>query len=164
MDRAQDALDLIDANLQSKYMERENFQDWKYEHLFYRGESLTRLAKCTEALGAFDAAHAIHADGKFETDILIARSNCLMALERYEEAFDAATRVAASANGELATLALQYMAECRMWQRRVPEALAIYLELQRKLPSKYVDEKRIQTGINRAIASLEKHSTQRKPC
>jgi len=163
LSRAQEALDLIDANLKSEYMERQDSQDWKYQHLFYKGMSLTRLAQCSAALIAFDAANAIQADGKFETDILIARSNCLTTLKRYEEAFEAASRVTTRDGGELGTLALQYMAECRMWQGRVSEALAIYLELQKKLPSKHVEEKRFQRGINRAIAFLEEHSTQRKP-
>jgi tetratricopeptide (TPR) repeat protein len=160
--RAQEALELINANFQSEYMGREDFRDWKYEHLFYKGSSLTRLAKCNEALGVFDAANVIQADGKFETDILVARSNCLMALERYEEGFEVASRVTSRDDAELAALALQYMAECRMYQGRVPEALAIYLELHKKLPSKHVDEQRIQREINRAIAFLEKNQSQRR--
>jgi hypothetical protein len=49
-----------------------------------------------------------------------------------------------------------------MYQGRVPEALAIYLELHKKLPSKHVDEQRIQREINRAIAFLEKNQSQRR--
>jgi tetratricopeptide (TPR) repeat protein len=158
-----DALSLINTNLRSDLMAREDFQDLKYEHLFYKGRSLTRLTRCNEALEAFEEAQLIHADGKFETDMLIARSNCLMFLKRYEDAYDAAKRATERDDEDLATLALEYMADSRMMQGRVREALATYIELQRKLPCKHVDEESVRTRINRAVAYLEKHSSQSKP-
>jgi tetratricopeptide (TPR) repeat protein len=108
--RAQDALELINANLQSKFMEREDLQDSKYEHLVYKGNSLTRLARCNEALNAFEEAHAMQPSGKHQPDMLIGRSNCLMALKRYEEAYDVASRLAVH------SIRIWQFWPCNMWQ------------------------------------------------
>ena len=161
--RAQEALDLLRANLESEVMEREDFQWWKYEHLFLVGRSLTRLARCEEALRAFDAASAMFSEGKFETDMLLDRSNCLLALGRYEEAYVTANRVQNRGDKESVTLAMQFMADARMWQSRVAEALELYVAIQKRLPSRLVQEERIQTGIKKAMAYLEKSQPHGKP-
>jgi tetratricopeptide (TPR) repeat protein len=160
--KAEEALILIDTNLLSGSLENED-QDWKYEHLFYKGKSLVQLARYEEALDAFDAANAISPNGQYLNNELIERSNCLIALNRFDEAFDAAHRAATGSDKELAILALQHMAECRLWQKRASEALTLYLELQKKLPCANVDEERVQRGISNAMAFLEKQSCQRKP-
>lgn len=154
--RAQEALDLINTNLNTAVLQREDFQDWKYEYLFLRGRSLTRLARCDEALRAFEEAHKLHSEGKFETDMLLDRANCLLYLSRYDEAFEAASQVLARGEEEKATLAMQYMAESRMWQSRASEALELYTAIQKRLPCRSVQEERIQTGIKNAMAYLEK--------
>src|SRR6185437_7415737 len=159
----QEALDLIAQNLASEALQREDFLDWKYDQLFLRGRCLVKLVRCQEALVAFDLARAIESDGKNETDMLIDRSNCLMALDRFDEAYDLASRVLDRDDVELTTLALQYMAECRLWQGRAHEALELYATLQKRLPSKFVDEERIQKGISSAITHLEKGHPERKP-
>lgn len=156
--QAQDALDLINANLRSEVLQRDDFQDWKYEHLFLKGRSLVQLARYEDALCAFDAANGINPEGKFETDMLIERSNCFLALSRYDEAFNTAAEVLPRDDEDYATLAMQYMAEGRMWQSRVREALEIYSALQKRLPCRLVEEERIGTGIKNAMAYLEKHS------
>jgi tetratricopeptide (TPR) repeat protein len=166
--RAQEALDLIDSNLNLSLLETEFFQDWKYEHLFLRGRCLTALMRSEEALLAFDAARDLDSEGKYETDMLIERSNCLLALSRFDEAFNSANQVLSRNNGEMATLAMQYMAECRMWQSRVPEALKLYVSLQKRLLCRLISEERIQTGIRNAMTYLEKQQehrlkAQRKP-
>jgi len=159
--RAGEALDLINRILNSELLEREDLQDWRYEHLFLRGRSLTYLGRCEEALCALDAAHTASVDGKHETDMLIDRSNCLLALSRYDEAYEAASLVLPRGDEEMATLAMQYMAECRMWQSRVPEALEIYAAIEKRLPCRLVQEERIQTGIMNAMAYLEKQSPRK---
>jgi hypothetical protein len=53
-------------------------------------------------------------------------------------------------------LAMQYMAEIRSWQKRIPEALQLYVELQKRLPARLVQEERIHEGISYCIAYLEK--------
>jgi tetratricopeptide (TPR) repeat protein len=161
--RAQEALDLINENLDSEVLQRDDLRDWKYESLFLKGSSLVGLARSDEALCAFDAAHAINADGEFETNMLIERANCFIALDRYDEAFEAARQVLTRGDQEMATLAMQYMAECRMWQSRVPEALELYTALEKRLPCRLVQEERIQSGIKIAIAHLEKLHPQGKP-
>jgi tetratricopeptide (TPR) repeat protein len=163
MGRAQEALDLIDSNLESEVLKRADFKDWKYEHLFLRGRVLVQLARYDEALSALDAAHTVCPEGSFEADLLIERCNCHVALARYDEAFATASQVLERGSDEMATLAMQYMAESRLWQSRVPEALELYVAIQKRLPSRLVQEERIQTGIKNAMAYLEKLHPPGKP-
>jgi tetratricopeptide (TPR) repeat protein len=161
--RAQEALDLIEANLKSEFLEREDFQIWKYEHLAYQGRALAYLARCEESLAALAQAHQMYPEGNREADILVDQANCMMALKQYEEAYVTASQVQHLDNGELATLALQYMAECRMWQGRVQESLELYRDLLKKLPCRLVKEERIQAGINNGMAYLERCRPYGKP-
>lgn len=161
--RAQEALDLIDANLHSEVLQRDDFRDWKYEHFFWRGRSLAQLKRWDEALCAFDAAHAMDSDGRFETEMLIERANCYLALDRYADAYEVASQVEVRGDNEFTTLAMQYMAECRLWQRRVEEAMTLYGELQKRLPCRLVDEERVKTGIRNGMVFLEKRHPQWKP-
>jgi tetratricopeptide (TPR) repeat protein len=154
--RYQEGLHLIDANLRTEFMERQGFLVDKYKHLAYRGDALTGLARCNEALESLNEAHTLFPDGERETAILIDQSNCLLGLDRYEDAYVAASLVLNRGDEEMATLAMQYMAECRMWQSRVPEALEWYAAIQKRLPSRLVQEERIQKGITNAMAYLEK--------
>jgi len=161
--RDQEALDLIDGNLKDEVLQRDDFRDWKYEHLFYKGRSLVGLARYDEALSAFDEAHRVYPEGDFEVSMLIERSNCFLAFRRFSEAYDTASQVLARGDEEMSTLAMQHMAECRMWQSRVSEALELYVAIQKRLPCRLVEEERIQTGIKNAIARLEKLRPQGKP-
>jgi tetratricopeptide (TPR) repeat protein len=99
--RAQEALDLINRNLKREVLDRDDFLDWKYEHLFYKGHCLVQLARCEDALVAFDAAHRICPEGDFETDMLIDQSNCFLALARYDEAYAAASQVLGRGDEEM---------------------------------------------------------------
>jgi tetratricopeptide (TPR) repeat protein len=159
---AQEALDLIDVNLSSDVLHRDDFRNWKYEHLFLKGRSLVLLARYDEALCVFDSAHDIEPNGKFETLMLIERSNCFIAFGRYSEAYDTVSRVLSRGDEEMATLAMLYMAECRMWQSRVPEAVEIYAAIQKRMPCRLVEKERIQTGIKNAMTYLEKRHPQGK--
>jgi tetratricopeptide (TPR) repeat protein len=161
--RAQETLDLIQGNLRDEVLQRDDFRDWRYEHLFYKGRSLVQLARFEEALGTFDEAHRVYPEGDFELDMLIERSNCFLALHRFSEAYDTASQVLSHGDEEMATLAMQHMAESRMWQSRVPEALELYAAIQKRLPCRLVQEERIQTGITNAMAYLEKLRPQGKP-
>lgn len=158
--REREALDLINGNLKLQFIDDAAFREWKYENLFILGHSLTRLARCTEALSAYARAREILPDGKFEIDVLIAESNCLMALGRYDESFEKASRALNGSDSELAALAMQYMAECRVLQGRVPAALRLYADLRKRLPCRLVDENRVQIGITNCMNYLEK---QRPP-
>lgn len=161
--RAEEALDLIDSNLKSELTEREDFQIWKYKHLALKGRALAYLARCEESLAALAQAHQMYPKGEKEIDILIDQANCLGALKRYDEAYMAASQAAELDSGENAALAMQYMAECRMLQGRVPESLALYRELLKKLPCRLVNEERIQSGIRNGMAYLEKHHPGGRP-
>lgn len=161
--KAQEGLDLIDANLKSAFLERDDFQIWKYKHLAYKGSALIWLARPNDALAALAEAHAMFPDGERETAILIDQSNCLMALERYDEAYETAGQVLNRGDEEMATLALQHMAECRMWQGKVQDSLELYRDLLKRLPCRLVQEERIHAGIKNGMAYLEKHRPQEKP-
>ena len=100
-------------------------------------------------------------DMQLKTEMLIERANCFIGLGRYAEAYDAASQVRGDEN--YTTLAMQYMAECRLWQRRVQEAMTLYRELQKRLPSRFVDEQRVQTGIRNGMEYLENRHPQWKP-
>jgi tetratricopeptide (TPR) repeat protein len=160
---AQEGLDLIDANLRSEYMNRDDFQIWKYKHLAYKGSALIWLARPDEALALLADAHAMYPDGEREISILVNQANCLMALDRYDEAYNAASQVLNRGDEEMATLAMQHMAECRMWQGKVQESLELYRDLLKRLPCRLVQEERIQAGIKNGMAYLEKRSPQGKP-
>lgn len=161
--RSNEALELINKNLESSFMHTEDYKDWLYDQFVLKAHALTRLARCAEALAVLDEAIAVLPGGRYEASILVCRSNCLMATHDYENAFIAAEAATTKGEAELAATGMLQMAECRMWQRRVPEALALYLQLEKELPRKYIDANRVQTGITRAIAFLEKRSPQMKP-
>jgi len=160
---AQKGLDLIEANLKSEFMARDDFREWKYKHLAYKGQALTWLGRCQEALIVLDEAHLMDPQGVRQTGILLDQANCFLALDRYEDSFNAARQVLRRGDEEMATLAMLYMAEFRMWQRRAADALQIYVEVRRRLPCRLVAEDRVQLGMDRASAYLEKRGRQDKP-
>lgn len=153
--RPQEALNLINENLASEVLHRDAFRDWRYEHLYLKGRCFVRLKRCDEALDAFDAAHAIDPEGEFETDMLIERANCLLFSGRFGEAYSTASQVLSRSDDDMATLAMQYMAESRLWQRNPQEALELYASIQKRLPCPFVQEERIEKGIKNAMTQLE---------
>lgn len=161
--RTQDALNLIEEILLSGVLQREDFRDWKYELLFLKGQSLVALKLFDQALSAFDAAHAVDSEGQFETCILIERANCYIGLGRYAEAYELARQVRDRGDEEFRTLAMQYMAECCLWLRRVEEAMNLYRDIQKRLPCRLIDKGRVETGIRNAMAYLEKRHPQSNP-
>lgn len=161
--RAQEALDLVVENLGSRVLLRDDFRDWKYEHLFLKGQCFVRLKAFDEALCAFDAAHSMDSEGHLETEMLIERANCYLARDRYAEAYELASQVQGRGDGEFSTLAMQYMAECRLGQRRVEEAMNLYCELQKRLPCRLIDEERIETGIRNGMTYLKRCHPQSGP-
>jgi tetratricopeptide (TPR) repeat protein len=160
---AQQGLDLIEANLKLELMARDDFREWKYKHLAYKGSALTWLERCQEALAVLNEAHLMNPNGVRQTAILIDQANCFLALDRYDDSYDAAQQVLNRGDAEMATLAMLYMAECRMWQGRCSAALNIYAEIRRRLPCRLVPEDRVQLGMDRAVAHVEKRSRQEKP-
>ena len=160
--QAQQGLDLLEANLKSEFMARDDFHEWKYKHLAYKGQALTWLGRCQEALMTLDEAHRMNPEGGRETAILIDQANCLLTLDRYDDSYNAARQALTSNDEEMKTLAMLYMAECRMWQRKFSDALNIYVELRRRLPCRLVADARVQRGMDHAVAHLEKRNRQEK--
>lgn len=161
--RTQEALDLVNENLGSGVLQRDDFQDWKYEHLFMKGQCLVRLKAFDEALCAFDAAQSMESEGHLEIVMLIERANLYLARDRFAEAYELASQVRERGDEEFRTLAMQYMAECLLGQRRVEEAMNLYREVQKRLPCRLVDELRIETGIKNGMSYLERCHPQSKP-
>lgn len=167
--RPEKALAILDMNLETGYFEREDFRIHKYQLCLFKGDALIRLLRAKEALDWLDSAHALYPKedctkdeserrifGWVEPLIQSNRANCLIALDRFDEAFEAASQVIRMTDSDLATFALQQMAECLLWQSRVPEALKLYADLKKKLPCRLVDEDRVQQGITNCIIYLEK--------
>jgi len=174
--RPANALEILNADLQTGFFEREDWKIHKYRCLVSKGNALTALKRPDEALECLEAAHELFPTEaccsdecernivhQSEPSIQVARANCLLALDRFEDSYRAAKAASESADTDRAALGLQYMAECRLWQARVPEALQIYLELKKRLPSKFVDERRIDRGISNCMNYLEKQRPSGKP-
>ena len=66
-------------------------------------------------LDVLGKAHQMSTDGRCETAIAIDQANCLLALDRYDDSYNAASRALNTSDEEMKTLAMQYMAECTMW-------------------------------------------------
>lgn len=174
--RPEKALALLDMNLETGFFEREDFRIHKYQLCLSKGQALIRLRRVKEALDWLDTAHALYPSedsARDETERLIVgwvepliqsnRSNCLIGLDRFDEAFEAAGQVLRTTDGDLATFALQQMAECRIWQGRVPEALEIYADLKKRMPCRLVDADRVETGIINCMNYLEQRRPVGKP-
>jgi tetratricopeptide (TPR) repeat protein len=166
--RPENALAIFDTILETGYFDREDFRVHKYTLCLYKGQALLGLKRASDALEWLDRGHAIYPSeesapdetarrifGWVEPLIQTNRANCLMVFDRFEEAFQAASEALRLSKGDLATFAMEQMAECRHWQARVPEALELYLEVKKRLPCRLVDEKRNQTGITNCMIFLE---------
>ena len=134
LNRPQEALDLIDLNLKTGFMEKEEFQINKYQLLAYRGSALVFLGRREEALVSLTEAHMMYPDGERETDILFDQANCMNELKKYREAYCLLEQVLKRESGEMATLAMQYMADCCMGLGKVSEALKLFADILKKLP------------------------------
>jgi tetratricopeptide (TPR) repeat protein len=174
--RSKNALALHDSNLSTGYFERDDFRIHKYQLYLFKAEAHIRLRQTDDALNLLDQAHALYPQKTsardeveeqiinwVEPQIQINRANCLMAVDRFEEAFNAASESLKWADGDWAALARQYMAECRLWQGRAEEALEIYVELKKTLPSRFVDEVRVDTGLANCMRYIKKKRVPRKP-
>jgi tetratricopeptide (TPR) repeat protein len=174
--RPGNALEILNADLATGFLEQAGWKIHKYRCLVSKGNALTALKRPKEALECLEAAHDLFPNGACGSDecersvirqrepsIQIARANCLLALDRFEDSYHSAKEASEARDMDMAALGLQYMAECRLWQARVPEALRIYLELKKRLPSKFVDEGRINRGIANCMNYLEKQRPSGKP-
>jgi tetratricopeptide (TPR) repeat protein len=174
--RPEKALAIFDTILETGYFEREDFRVHRYTLCLYKGQALLGLKRTADALEWLDRGHAFYPSeectpdetalrifGWVEPLIQTNRANCLMVFDRFEEAFQAASEALRLSKGDLATFAMEQMAECRHWQTRVPEALELYLEVKKRLPCRLVDEKRNETGITNCMIYLEKRRGSSQP-
>jgi tetratricopeptide (TPR) repeat protein len=167
--RPANALQILETSLQTGFFDKKDWRIHRYRCLFLKGVSLTALKRLNSALECLEAAHSLYPNDTFagdeaehrifrqtEPSLQIERANCFLGLGRFEDSYSSAETVRGFEDPELATLALQYMAECRVWQGRVPEALEIYADLKKRLPCRLVDEARVQQGITNCMNDLEK--------
>lgn len=170
------ALAMLDMILDAGHFEKDDCRIHMYQLCLFKGEALTRLRRPSEALDWLDKAHALYPAerntrneterlifGWVEPNIQVNRANCLMGLDRFEEAFQAASEVLRWTDGDLSTLARQYMAECRVWQGRVPEALDFYSDVKKRLPCRLLEDDRIRQGISNCMSYLEKRRPSGRP-
>lgn len=141
--RAREALFLIDANLETAFLERDDFRIPRYDHFALKGKALARLHQWQDALAWLTKALKLYPNEIGEqwrtTDILCDMVVTLMGLERFDEAYEAANQIRARENGDLNTVAIHYMAACRLSQRRFSEAAELYQLLESRLPCHLVD-------------------------
>lgn len=175
--RPGNALNLLDMGLATRLFEADDMRVHKYQLCLFKGEALVHLRKAQEALEWLDQGHALFPTvestssieeekifGWVEPNIQVNRANCLLALDRLDESINAASEVIKfSDHPDLCTLALQYMAECRVWQGREREALGIYAELKKRLPCRLIDENRMNQVIANCMSRLEKRQSLGKP-
>jgi tetratricopeptide (TPR) repeat protein len=163
LNRPQEALDLINLNLKTAFMEKEEFQINKYQLLAYRGSALIFLGRREEALVSLTDARKMYPGGERETDILLDLANCMISLKKYQEAYTLAEQVLRRESGEMATLAMQYMADCCVGLRRIPDALKLFAEVLKRLPCSMVREEYIRERIKACMDMQEKRHPQARP-
>jgi tetratricopeptide (TPR) repeat protein len=174
--RPQNALDLLDLCMETDYFDRDDFRVHKYQLLFFKGKALDRLERWNDALECLDMAHLMFPNegacvdetarriyGWVETEILFNKSRSLFGLRRYEEAYEQARQAFEREKGDTKTLSLMYMANCRVMQKKYPEALKLYLAIQKELPCRTVREEALNEGMNRCLKGLEKLQTHARP-
>lgn len=174
--RPQNALAILDLSLDTGLFEREDFRVHKYQLCLFKGKAFERLKRWNEALEWLERAHAIFPSVEScpdddsrkifswaETEILFNKARSMVGLGRFDEAFELSQRAYERENGDMQTLAMQYMANCRFNQGRVREALELYIEIQKLLPCRLVRVDQLQEGISRCLDHLGKPIPQSMP-
>ena len=174
--RPQNALALLDMNLETGFFEREDFRVHKYDLCLFKGMALERLSRWDEALEWLEKAHAmcpgeasapdevmLQHFGWVEIEILFNKARCIYGLNKYDEALDLSKRAYYLATGETKTVALMYIANTLTMQRKYAEALKLYLEIQGMPPCRSVPVDQLQEGISRCMDYLGKSNPQSKP-
>ena len=174
--RPKDALSLLDINLETGFFEREDFRVHKYDLCLYKGMALERLSRWNEALEWLEKAHAMYPDEASapdqdmlqhyrwaEIEILFNKARCMYGLNKYDEALDLSKRAYDLATGDTKTVALVYMANTLVMQRRYSEALKLYIEIQGMPHCKSVRVDQLQEGVSRCLDYLGKSNSQSKP-
>jgi tetratricopeptide (TPR) repeat protein len=174
--RPQDALDLLDMNLETGFFEREDFRAHKYDLCLYKGMAPERLSRWNESLEWLEKAHEMYPDeasapdeatlqhfGWVEMEILFNKARCMYGLNRYDDALDLSKQAYHLAKGDTKTVAMMYMANTLLMQEKHSEALKLYIEIQGMPPCKSVRAEQLQEGIERCMDYLEKSIPQSKP-
>jgi len=174
--RPQDALTLLDMNLKTGFFERQDFRAHKYDLCLYKGMALERLSRWNEALEWLEKAHAMYPDeasasdqnmlqhfGWAEVEILFNKARCMYGLDSYDEALDLSKRAYNLANGDTKTVAMIYMANTLVMQRKYSEALKLYIEVQGMPPCPSVRVDQLQDGISRCLDHMGRPNPQGMP-
>jgi tetratricopeptide (TPR) repeat protein len=174
--RPENALAILDMNLETGYFEREDFRVPKYGLYFSKGKALERLGRWEEALDWLDKAHLMFPDEAScpddatrrafswtEIEILFNKSRCMYGLDKFQEAYELAEKAHERAQGDTKTLALMYMANCRFMNGNFADALRLYLDIQKQLPCRAIATERLREGINRCLKELEARGEKRMP-
>ena len=174
--RPQDALALLDINLETGFFEREDFRAHKYDLLLYKGMALESLSRWSEALEWLEKAHSMFPDeagapdqdmrrhfGWAEIEILFNKSRCMFGLNKFDEALELSKQAYDLATGDTKTVAMMYIANTLVMQQKYSEALKVYIEIQEFPPCRSVHPEQLQEGISRCMSYLEKCNPRGKP-
>jgi len=174
--RPEKALALIDMNLETGYFDREDFRIHKYDLFHFKGRALARMWRWDEAIDWLDRAHAMYPSEAdipdedtrrhvhwAEEGILLNKAFCFIGIKRFDEAFEMSRRVCERAEGWEKTQAMQQMADCRLWQGKALEALALYIEIQKRLPDSSISGEWICDRIVQCTEYIEKCRPISKP-
>lgn len=174
--RPQDALALLDMNLDTGFFEREDFRLHKYQLCLFKGKALERLMRWDESIEWLERAHAIYPDESStpdettrrifswaEIEILFNKARCMYGLKRYDEALEISKQAYELATGDIKTVAMMYMANALVMQQKYAEALKLYIEIQGRSPCRSVQVDQLQEGISRCMDYLGKSNSRSKP-
>ncbi len=89
-------------------------------------------------------------------EILRDKAFCLLDLNRFDEAYEVANELREREEGDMKTLALRYMAYCKVSLGNYAEALKLYQNIQERLPSRLVEAARIQDEVQICMDALGK--------
>lgn len=174
--RPQNALAMLDLNLDTGLFDREDFRVHKYQLYFFKGKALERLKRWNEALEWLEQAHVIFPDlasctdedtraifGWAETEILFNKARSMHGLDRYDEAYELSRQAYEREQGDHQTLAMMYMASSLVMLRRFSEALKLYIEVQHRLPCRIIALDQLEEGIARCMSGISSRNPARKP-
>jgi len=174
--RPHNALSILDISLETGYFEREDFRTHKYELYYFKGKALERLGRWEEALDWLERAHSTFPNEAScpdettrrifswtETEILFNKSRCMCGLNKYQEAHELAQQAYERSHGAIKTLALMYMANCKLMNGNFRDALKLYIDIQKQLPCRTISIDRLEEGIKRCREQMELRGTENKP-
>jgi tetratricopeptide (TPR) repeat protein len=154
----QRAVELLRANLSSDLLMDQAFFMQRYETLAQYGFALTHLERYSEALSSLNVAESAVPNGDLTANIRLYKATCLASLRRFDDAYVLAEGLICDGTAEIAIEAKFIMAQVRLAQGHFKEAVDLYRDVRKLLPSTRVSEIEVKGGIEAAMAGLTRDS------